>query len=39
MAFITGMTSSDTVDTAVALQIRDSLKLIIEACPDGYGVC
>ncbi len=25
-----GMTSSDTVDTAVALQIRDSLKLIIE---------
>ncbi len=25
-----GMTSSDTIDTAVALQIRDSLKLIIE---------
>ena len=25
-----GMTSSDTVDTAVALQIRDSLKLIIK---------
>jgi len=25
-----GMTSSDTVDTAVALQMRDSLKLIIE---------
>ncbi len=25
-----GMTSSDTVDTAVALQIRDSLKIIIE---------
>jgi len=25
-----GMTSSDTIDTAVALQIRDSLKLIIQ---------
>ncbi|SMC08716.1 adenylosuccinate lyase [Nitratiruptor tergarcus] len=25
-----GMTSSDTIDTAVALQMRDSLKLIIE---------
>jgi adenylosuccinate lyase len=25
-----GMTSSDTVDTAVALQIRDSMKIIIE---------